>query len=113
MEQFATAFSTEPAWQQAIDDCLQQLDNKTQGSTLGFVYVSDHFVPNLQAMLEALKSATNVADWVGTIGIGICASGIETYEQPAVSLMLTDIPAKDFRLFNPLDENLLALQNIK
>ena len=106
MEQFAAAFSAELAWQQAIDDCLQQLEHKTQGSTLGFVYVGDHFVPHLQAILEELKSRTQLLSWVGTVGVGICSPGKETYEQPAISIMLTDIPAADFRLFNPLDENL-------
>jgi small ligand-binding sensory domain FIST len=106
MDQFASAFSEKWEWQQAVDDCLQQLSNKAQGSTLGFVYVADHFVPHLQSILEALNASPDSPHWVGTVGVGICSSGKESYEQPALSLMATDISSEHFRLFNALDDDL-------
>jgi len=106
MRKFASAFSQKQEWQQSVTDCLQQVENKTQGSTLGFVYVADHFVPHLQSILEELKAQSGIEQWVGTVGIGICAPGYESYEQPALSLMITDIDTDDFRIFNPVDESL-------
>jgi len=106
MQQFASAFSKKWEWQQSVADCLQQVKDKTQGSTLGFVYVADHFVPHLQSMLEELKNKSGIEQWIGTVGIGICAPGRESYEQPALSLMVTDIDTRYFRVFDALDENL-------
>ena len=106
MTRFASAFSEKWEWDQAVEDCLQQVSDKTQGATLGFVYVADHFVPHLQTILETLNSRLADTQWVGTVGVGICSNGIESYEQPALSMMLTDIPAQQFRLFNSLDDDL-------
>jgi small ligand-binding sensory domain FIST len=106
MRKFASAFSQKQEWQQSVTDCLQQIEDKTQGSTLGFIYAADHFVPHLQSILEALKAQSGIAHWVGTVGMGICAPGHESYEQPALSLMVTDIDTDNFRVFNSLDENL-------
>ena len=106
MKKFASAFSEKREWQESLADCLQQIKDKTQGSTLGFVYVADHYVPHLQSILEALKVQSEIEQWVGTVGIGICAPGQESYEKPALSLMVTDIDVDDFRVFNSLDENL-------
>ena len=110
MRKFASAFSLKQEWQQSVTDCLQQIEDKTQGSTLGFVYAADHFVPHLQSILEALKNQSGIAHWVGTVGMGICAPGHESYEQPALSLMVTDINRDHFRVFNPLDENLATFK---
>jgi small ligand-binding sensory domain FIST len=110
MQPFASAFSDKWSWQESVDDCLSQIKQQTQDSTLGFVYVADHFVPHLQTILEALKTGTGIEQWVGTTGIGICAPGIESYEQPGLSLMITDIDPGHFRIFNPLEEDLAEFQ---
>jgi small ligand-binding sensory domain FIST len=107
MKIFASAFSDKWSWQESVADCLNQIKDKTQGATLGFVYVADHFVPHLQAILETLKEQSPTHKWVGTTGIGICAPGKESYEQPALSLMVTDINPDHFRVFNSLDDNLV------
>jgi small ligand-binding sensory domain FIST len=106
MKTFASAFSDKWSWQESVADCLDQIKDKTQDATLGFVYVADHFVPHLQAILETLKEQSPTDQWVGTTGIGICAPGKESYEQPALSLMVTDINPDHFRVFNSLDEDL-------
>ena len=106
MKPFAAAFSDKRTWQESLDDCLHQIQDKTQGSTLGFVYVTDHFVPDLQAITEQLASRTGITQWVGTVGIGICSPGRETYEQAAISIMLTDIDPAQFRVFDALDNDL-------
>ena len=43
--------------------------------------------------------ATGVHDWVGAVGIGICATGTEYYEEPAAALMLAELPLDGFRVF--------------
>ena len=46
-----------------------------------------------------LQRATGVHDWVGTVGIGICAPGREYYGDPALSLMLCRFPEHSYRIF--------------
>jgi small ligand-binding sensory domain FIST len=38
--------------------------------------------------------------WVGAVGVGIAASGVEYFEEPALTLMLGEIPASQFRVFS-------------
>ncbi len=38
--------------------------------------------------------------WVGAVGVGIAGNGVEYFDEPAVSLMLGDIPRDRFRVFS-------------
>ncbi len=39
-------------------------------------------------------------EWVGASGVGIAASGVEYFDEPALSLMLCDLPSDRFRVFS-------------
>ncbi|MFQ5764694.1 MAG: hypothetical protein ACE5GT_07190, partial [Rhodospirillales bacterium] len=45
------------------------------GARLGFLYVTDALAGDFAAILDRLGEATGTDDWVGSVGIGICASG--------------------------------------
>ena len=66
---------------------------------LDFVYLSDTLAVHAQRILETLRTATRCPRWIGTVGLGICATGIEYYNQPALSVMLCDFPEDSFRTF--------------
>ena len=38
--------------------------------------------------------------WVGASGVGICASGVEYFDEPALALMLAELPVEQFHLFS-------------
>ena len=38
--------------------------------------------------------------WVGASGVGIAAGGVEYFDEPALSLMLADLPVERFRVFS-------------
>ncbi len=99
METFHAAHAASPNWLQAANSCLAQLDDASPGANLGFLYVTDGFSEHLPRLLDYLKEQTDIEDWVGTVGIGICATGKEYYDEPALSIMLAEFPPDAFRVF--------------
>ncbi len=72
--------------------------------TLGLLYITDHYAHDAakaQAVLEHLSAALpSVTDWSGTVGIGVCAGAVEYFDQPALALLLLDVPADQYRVFS-------------
>lgn len=87
-------------WQDAARACLETVLPLPAGANLGFVYFSDHFVAHAQALLDLLKERTGVADWVGTVGVGVIASSAEYLDEPAVALMVGAFPQDSFKVFS-------------
>ena len=87
-------------WQEAIDACLQGLDPVPSGATLGFVYFTDHFVAHAEAIVDALRRHTGVPHWVGSVGVGVIATGTEYLDEPAVVAMVGSFAADSFRVFS-------------
>jgi len=84
---FAFAHAGGPAWRSAI----RQLGRPGRG--LGFVYFTDALLGETQSILEALREQTGVADWVGTVGTGVLATGTEYQDEPAIAAMVADLDA--------------------
>lgn len=103
MDVFNLAHSAQPDWQQAVDDCLQQIGN-SESATLGFVYATDGFAANYKKIIDALHEHYPHVDWVGTIGMNICVTRKEYVDQPALAIMLTDLAKNSYHLFSSLDE---------
>jgi len=84
-------------WQAAAQSCLAQLG--AGSGNLGFLYVSDLFADVLPQIHEYFVAETRVAHWVGTVGIGVCATGTEYFDQPAIVAMTGDFPVGSFSVF--------------
>jgi len=69
------------------------------GDRLGFIYVTDMMADELGPILTYLRQTTGVEDWVGSVGIGICASGVEYFDRPAAAAMIGDLPKDSFCVF--------------
>ncbi|MCX7893111.1 MAG: FIST C-terminal domain-containing protein [Burkholderiales bacterium] len=87
------------AWREAVDACLVQLGSGA-GATLGFVYMSDRLAGEAAAILERLQRETGVRDWVGTVGLGVIATGTEYFDEPALAVLLADFPPGEFSVFS-------------
>lgn len=37
--------------------------------------------------------------WLGAVGVGVSASGVEYFDEPGLSLLLSDMPRRHYRLF--------------
>ena len=102
MSRAAAAHARSPDWMQAAGSCLAQLDDALPTANLGFLYVTDGFTGQLPRILAYFKEQTDIEDWVGTVGVGICAMGQEYYDEPAMCVMLAEFPPGTFRVFPTL-----------
>ncbi|MFO7602538.1 MAG: FIST N-terminal domain-containing protein, partial [Gammaproteobacteria bacterium] len=95
---FTLAYSLARQPQDIIVDLIEQLGRPVQAS-LAFAYSTDANAPHLKAIIEALRRHTGIAHWVGSVGLGICCSEHEFYEQPAIAVMVTDFREDQFQVF--------------
>ncbi|MCB1740580.1 MAG: FIST C-terminal domain-containing protein [Gammaproteobacteria bacterium] len=68
-------------------------------SPLCFLYVTDQLAEHADQLHGLLREATGLSNWLGTVGMGVCATGTEYFDVPAAAVMVTDIPASSFRMF--------------
>lgn len=68
---------------------------------LGLLYITDHFAPHAQPLLDHLMAELpEVTDWAGCVGVGIAASGVEYFDEPALAVMVLDVPPGQYRVFS-------------
>ena len=111
MKLFLSAHASDPDWRLALARAAEQLERRQQAAgaaepTLGWVYLTDSLAAHAGALLAALRQRWPTAAWVGAVGIGIAADGVEHFDEPAIALMLCNLPREQFRVFSgqrPLD----------
>ncbi|MDI9331384.1 MAG: FIST C-terminal domain-containing protein [Alphaproteobacteria bacterium] len=107
MKLFPHGHATHPQWAMAAGLVVAQLraqmalpDYADQPS-LGLVYLTDRYANHAATILVHLRAQLpQVRDWSGTIGIGVCGPGVEYFDEPALSVMLMQLPQDDYRLFS-------------
>jgi small ligand-binding sensory domain FIST len=107
MTRFKAAHASAPDWTAAANDCLNQLGDISPAANLGFLYTTDVFADQLPQILAFFKEQTDIEDWVGGTGIGICATGQEYFDRPAISVMLAEFPAGSFRVFPAIKQDIV------
>jgi small ligand-binding sensory domain FIST len=109
MAPFLQGHASHPDWRMALAMASAQIDAQQLrragtadglAPTLGFVYLTDHFAPRAAGVLEALRDKWPTAAWAGAIGIGVSASGVEYFDEPALVLMLAALPQQHFQIFS-------------
>ncbi|MEW6647595.1 MAG: FIST N-terminal domain-containing protein [Pseudomonadota bacterium] len=98
MQQFLLAHAAGADGTTLLERCLQQLGSVPPEATLGFVYASDTLAAELPQIVQRLQAVLPRVQWVGTLGMAVCASGEEYYDGPALVLLLGDVPVEQFRL---------------
>jgi small ligand-binding sensory domain FIST len=99
--QFAAAHAEADGWAGAAKACADQLGDLPPGANLGFVYATDALASDLGSILTFLRERTRIADWVGSVGLGVCAPGCEYFDKPALAVLVAALPPDGFRLFTP------------
>ena len=99
---FAYGCAASPNWRDAARQCLAQLGNISDGSNLGFVYFTDSIASEARDILDYLRVNTGVYHWVGRVGMGVCATGLEYYDRPAMAVMLCSFEPGSFQVFSGL-----------
>ncbi|HYK14587.1 MAG TPA: FIST N-terminal domain-containing protein [Burkholderiales bacterium] len=95
---FRFAHAAGADWQTAANTCLAELTGPP--ASLGFLYVTDLLGDHIAEILDFFRQRTGVAHWVGTVGIGVCVSGHEYLDEPAMAVMLGEFSAGSFKIFS-------------
>ena len=107
-DRFLTGHATHPDWRMALALAAAQVDaqrvaRETSGGgplTLGWCYFTDAYAPHAEGLLAELRQRWPGVSWVGCVGVGVAASGVEYIDEPALVLMLADLPPGRFEIFS-------------
>ena len=67
------------------------------------VYVTEPLGGALADIVGYLRRTTGIDHWTGAVGSGICATGHEYFEAPAIAVLACDLPAGEFRMLASTD----------
>ena len=98
MPTFRYGHASAPDWRDAAKSCLEQLGGGS--ATLGFLYITDLLADHASDIHAWFKVQTGVAHWTGAVGIGVCATGQEYLDEPAIAVMVADFDPGTFRVFS-------------
>jgi small ligand-binding sensory domain FIST len=85
-------------WREIARSCLSQLGGPP--AELGFVYLTDLLADRADDITAYLRDKTGVPHWVGSTGIGVCATSHEYLDVPAMAVMLADFAPGAFQVFS-------------
>lgn len=106
MERFLLGHSLASDRRRAVEECIYRIGPVPADANLGFLYATDTWAGDLPHILEHLKEATGIEHWVGTVGLGLCWTGVEHYETPGMTVMVAGFPTHSFRVFPTLKSGL-------
>jgi small ligand-binding sensory domain FIST len=66
--------------------CSDQLRG-AKGHAFGFVYATSPLSLAFADIFNILQKRTGIQHWVGTVGHGVCATGVEYFDQPAIVVL--------------------------
>jgi len=109
MKLFPCGHATHPQWRMATGLAIAQLraqmalPDYASTPSLGLLYITDHYASEAQAILDHVREELpQVHDWAGTTGVGICAHQAEYWDEPALAILLCDLPREHYRVFSGL-----------
>lgn len=105
-ENFAAAAAAGTDWRdtsQKVLESLSRIRTDNDGFTLGFLYVTDELVPEIENILDLFRSVLGIRHWVGAVAPAICITGREYVGEPAISVMIGRLSREDFRIFSMAD----------
>jgi small ligand-binding sensory domain FIST len=107
MKLFPYGHAMHPQWRMAAGLVLAQvraqmaLHGYASAPTLALLYITDHYAPQAQEILDHLSAELpEITDWSGTVGVGIASNNVEYFDEPALALMLCELPTDQYRVFS-------------
>jgi len=100
--QFASASAAGTNWRDTSKAVLELLEGARTAQddfNFGFLYITDHLTDDATSIFNLFCSVLNIENWVGCVGMGICANGKEYIDEPAISAMIGHFDARDFCIF--------------
>ena len=107
MQLFPYGHATHPQWLMAAGLVLAQLRAQmalhgyAKAPTLALLYITDHYAGAAQEILDHMSGELpGVTDWAGTVGVGIASNNVEYFDEPAMVVMLCELPSDQYRVFS-------------
>ena len=107
MKLFPYGHATHPQWRMAAGLVLAQLrahmalPDYASAPTLALLYITDHYAAEAQEILDHLGAELpEITDWSGTVGVGIASNNVEYFDEPALAVMLCELPGDQYRVFS-------------
>ena len=107
MKLFPYGHATHPQWPMAAALVLAQLRAHMASPiyaatpTLGLLYITDRYAAHAQDILDHVSAELpEITDWCGTVGVGIAANNVEYFDEPAMAIMLCELPHGQYRVFS-------------
>ena len=104
---FICGHATHPDWRMALALAAAQIDaawaergDADAPPGLGLVYFSDHYAGEASALFDALRARWPGVRWAGCAAVGLAASGVEYFDEPALVLMRCPLATSDFEIFS-------------
>jgi small ligand-binding sensory domain FIST len=97
---FLAAHASGENWGDAAAKTVLALERITAAHRLGFLYVTDAVANDLNDIAIFLRQTTGVPHWVGTVGFGVCGTGTEYFDEPAMAVLVTPVSESAFRIFS-------------
>ncbi len=87
------------------------LPGHASAPTLGFLYLTSAYAEHAQDLLDHLSAALpEITDWSGAVSGSILATNVEYVDEPALAVMLCQLPHDHYRVFSGVTPLALARQ---
>ena len=108
MQAFTVGHATHPDAASALALAAAQIDaalshgnaGARAAPTLGFIYLTDHYAGAAASLLADAQTRWPGVAWVGAVGVGVAATGVEYFDEPGLALMLAPLPRAHFEVFS-------------
>ena len=102
---FLSAHASHPDAHLALALVAAQIDAQREGrpgfeSTLALLYVSDRHAAQAQSLFDEIRARWPGVQVSGTVGLALAASGVEYVDEPAIVMLMLNLPRADFRVFH-------------
>jgi len=68
--------------------------------TLGWCYLTEELAHGADVILAGLRERLPEVAWVGGVGAGVLATGVEYMDEPGLAVMLCNLPREQFSIFH-------------
>lgn len=100
MNDYCLAHASGATLDEILHSCLAQLGRP--GHALGFVYATSPLAGAFKEIIERLRAETGIVDWSGTVGLGICATGVDYFDVPALAVLTCDFAPDGYQIVAPV-----------
>lgn len=95
MEKFVLAHASGRSAQGLARACADQV--RGAEASFGFVYATSALSRAFPDIIEILQKRTRIRRWVGTVGHGVCATGVEYFDAEAIVVLTCGLDADAFQ----------------